>query len=111
MNLLVDANLSWRLERLLKPDFPNVVAVEKTGLPIPATDIDIWDWAKANDFIILTNDEDFFNLLLTKGYPPKVVWLRMGNQRTQNLARILRQKAADIKEFALNKDLGVLEIY
>jgi predicted nuclease of predicted toxin-antitoxin system len=111
MKLLLDANLSWRLTRLLEPTFPDIMHVVKTGLPVPASDTAIWNWAKANDFIIITNDEDFFNLLLAKGYPPKVIMLRIGNQRTSYLAQVLIQKAPEIEEFALDPYFGVLEIF
>lgn len=111
MKLLLDANLSWRLVRFLEPTFPEIRHVNKTGLSIPASDTAIWNWAKANDFIIITNDEDFFNLLLARGYPPKVIMLRLGNQRTSHLAAILIQKASEINEFAIDPYFGVLEVF
>ncbi len=111
MKLLLDANLSWRLVRLLEPVFPNTLHVTKTGLLIPASDTAIRDWAKINDFLIVTNDEDFFNLLLAKGYPPKIIMLRLGNQRTRYLAEALIQKLPEIEEFATDPFFGVLEIF
>jgi predicted nuclease of predicted toxin-antitoxin system len=70
MKLLVDANLSWRLTKILENEFAGIKHVEQTDLPIPATDIQIWDFARSNGYIILTNDEDFLNLLLQKGSDP-----------------------------------------
>ena len=111
MKMLLDANLSWRLVRLLEPVIPGILHVTQTELPIPASDILIWQWAKTNDYTIITNDEDFFNLLLAKGYPPKVIMLRMGNQRTRNLAQILLEKISELEQFALDENYGVLEIF
>jgi predicted nuclease of predicted toxin-antitoxin system len=46
MKLLIDANLSYRLSKRLSHLFEDVLHVEQTNLPIPATDIEIWLWAK-----------------------------------------------------------------
>ncbi|WP_246859478.1 DUF5615 family PIN-like protein [Spirosoma sp. KCTC 42546] len=54
--------------------------VTRTGLPIPAKDIAIWQWARINNRTIVTNDDDYYNLANTYGFPPKVILLRMGNQ-------------------------------
>ena len=60
MKLLIDANLSWRLVKLISKSFPGSIHVSKTGLKIPAIDKQIWDWAKKNGYTIVTNDEDFY---------------------------------------------------
>ena len=64
MKLLLDANISWRLVKKLAGVFPNVLHVNDSGLPIPAKDEEIWNWALQNDFVIVTNDEDFLNFTL-----------------------------------------------
>lgn len=76
MKLLLDANLSWRLTKLLSPHFEDVYHVERCGLPIPANDIMIWNWAEANDATIVTNDEDYYYFSLQKGFPPKIILLK-----------------------------------
>ena len=111
MKILIDANLSWRLVKLLNPAFSDIIHVERTGLPIPADDTLIWDWAKTNDYVIVTNDEDFLNFSIQKGYPPKVILLRMGNQSTKNIASILLKHKADIENITSDPHNGVLEIY
>lgn len=65
--------------------------MDQTGLPVPAKDIDIWTFAKEKNFIIVTNDEDFLNFLNLKGFPPKVILLRTGNQSNKNICEILIQ--------------------
>lgn len=73
MKLLLDANVSWRLTAKLKSDFTNCFHVDHIGLTIPAKDIEIWNYALLNNFIIVTNNDDFLNLAPNKGFPPKVV--------------------------------------
>ena len=111
MNLLFDANLSWRLVKLLSDDFPNCLHVEKTGLEKPASDIDIWNWATKNNYTIITNDDDFLKLVLEKRFPPKIILLRMGNQNTHHIADILHKHKSDIQYMLDSEDYGVLEIY
>lgn len=37
----------------------------------------IWEIAKQQDYIIVTQDSDFNELLILKGFPPKVIWIRL----------------------------------
>jgi predicted nuclease of predicted toxin-antitoxin system len=83
MKLLLDANISWRLPAKLKEHFTDCVHVDKIGLSIPVKDAEIWNYAPRSEFIIVTNDEDFLNFGTVKGFPPKVVLLRTGNQSSQ----------------------------
>jgi predicted nuclease of predicted toxin-antitoxin system len=89
MKLLLDANLSCRLAKNSTTQSCEYLHVSRTGLPNPAEDIAIWHWAKANSYIIVTNDDDYYNLANTYGFPPKVVLLRMGNQSSTSVAETL----------------------
>ncbi|KGE85330.1 DUF5615 family PIN-like protein [Phaeodactylibacter xiamenensis] len=110
MNLLLDANISWRLIRLLTPHFEQIHHVEKCGLPIPASDIEIWNWAKANDAIIVTNDDDFYHFLAQKGFPPKIVLLRIGNQSTSHIQELIIRNRQQILALSESEQHGILEI-
>lgn len=61
--------------------------------------------------VIVTHDEDFFELQLVRGFPPKVIWLRMGNTSTLNILNKLVDKRDVLQSFEENVDLGILEIY
>jgi predicted nuclease of predicted toxin-antitoxin system len=111
MKLLLDANISWRLLSLISEHFPNSVHVEKTALNKPAKDSEIWNFALQYDYIIVTNDEDFYELSVYKGYPPKIIILRKGNMSTPYLSKVLLDHKAEIVRFAESADLGILEIY
>lgn len=47
-----------------------------------AEDSFVWQYAKDNDFTIVTKDSDFSELSLLRGFPPKVIWIRIGNCTT-----------------------------
>jgi len=76
-----------------------------------ASDIDVWKFAKANDYIIVTNDEDFINLLSMHGFPSKVVLLKTGNQRNKYLADLLIEKKNKISTMYQNLSYGLIEVY
>ena len=66
---------------------------------------------KKNQFIIITNDDDFMRLLISKGYPPKIIILRIGNQSNDNIFQLLCEKKKEISSFVKSEDYGLLEIY
>jgi predicted nuclease of predicted toxin-antitoxin system len=111
MKLLLDANISWRLIAKLENNFDDCFHVDHIGLKIPASDIEIWAYAKGNGLIIVTNDDDFLNLINTKGFPPKIVLLRMGNQRNQYIEQIPIKHKPDIVQLLQSTETGVLEIH
>lgn len=111
MNLLLDENLSWRLKKKLQNDFTSVLhSNEIIPLNNRPKDSEIWNYAQKNNFIIVTNDEDFLRLSLTKGFPPKVVLLRIGNSPTNIISTILIQHHKTIEDFISNNETGILEI-
>lgn len=110
MNLLFDQNISFRITRLLYSYFPNCKHVRDVGLNEKA-DVEIWNYAKRNDFVIVTFDADFYDLAVIKGIPPKVIWLRMGNATTLNISHSLIKNQQMISNFCNSENENVcLEI-
>ena len=112
MKLLFDQNISFRIKRKLLGSFPESVHVSDVGLQ-NSTDSDIWNFARVNNFSIVTFDIDFLNLGQIKGYPPKIILLKLGNNSTTEIANVLERKAALIKSFLSNSnfnDVFCLEI-
>ena len=46
-------------------------------------DSEIWNYAKENDFTIVTKDADFADLILLNNPPPKVIHAKLGNMKMQ----------------------------
>ena len=111
MKLLLDANISWRLIAGLKNHFDDCRHVDFLELIAPLSDIAIWNYAMVNDLIIVTNDDDFLNLLTFKKFPPKVILLRTGNQSNNYIEKILIKHKINIKELNNSTDYGLLEIF
>lgn len=110
MKLLLDQNISRRILPQISEQFPESAHVYLLGLQ-EADDIQIWDYAKKNDFTIVTKDSDFHELGLLYGIPPKVIWLRCGNETNQFLCLLLVNKSAEIREFLVDESSFCLEIY
>lgn len=88
MKLLLDQNLSWKLVVELRESYPDSEHI-KQALSTSADDRAIWDFARDNDFAIVTKDDDFVQRSMLLGHPPKVVWIRLGNCKTDEITRLL----------------------
>jgi predicted nuclease of predicted toxin-antitoxin system len=109
MKLLLDQNLSHKLVTPLTGLGFEVLHVRDIEMTT-ASDRAIWEWARDTGVCIVTYDADFSELVAYYGYPPKVLWLRVGNQRSSVLANLFEQKAAEIKTFLEDATAGVFTI-
>lgn len=111
MKILIDQNISFRLLPLIDSVFTEATHVKHLNL-INADDFSIFVYARRNGFqAVLTQDEDFFNLLLEHGRPPKIIWLRVGNSSTAYLASALLRHTEVIQGFLDDPEQDCLEIY
>lgn len=110
MKLLFDQNLSRKLVTQLADIFPNASHVQIHGLA-EKTDTEIWEFAKLNDFCIVTQDADFAERSRLYGSPPKVVWLRCGNAPTNQVETLIRFGQEAIEELLGNPGFHCLELH
>jgi predicted nuclease of predicted toxin-antitoxin system len=90
--------------------FPNASHVQFHELA-EKTDTDVWEFAKLNDFCIVTQDADFAERSRLYGSPPKVVWLRCGNAPTNQVETLIRSGQEAIQELLGNPTLHCLELH
>lgn len=110
MKLLFDQNISYRILKKIVGFFPDAKQIRELGLE-NSSDKTIWQFAKQNNFAIVTFDADFLDLSNLYGAPPKIIWLRTGNRKTENIAKILIAKSELISQFLeLDNELAYLEI-
>jgi predicted nuclease of predicted toxin-antitoxin system len=64
LKLLFDNNLSLKLSQVIQSLFPGSKHVFELNLD-DLPDIEIWQYAKANNFSIVTKDRDFYYLAST----------------------------------------------
>ena len=109
MRFLFDQNISHRILRLLPDHFEGSTHVKQEGL-INSPDYQVWEFAKKHDYIIVTQDSDFNALNSLYGFPPKIIWIRTGNLRTQLIIEILIEYYSEIEKFIDDKNYGCFEI-
>lgn len=109
MKLLFDQNISHKILKVLSEDFTGSSCVKKENL-LNSSDRTIWEFGKNNNYIIVTQDSDFNDLNSLYGFPPKIIWIRTGNLKTDELANILKLHFTDILAFVNNPNYGCFEI-
>lgn len=109
MKLLFDQNISHKILTLLPEEFAGSTSVKKEGL-INAPDLQIWEFAKNLNYIIVTQDSDFNDLNTLNGYPPKVIWIRTGNLKTKAILDILIDNYSELVKFESDNELGCFEV-
>ena len=112
MKLLFDQNISYRIISKLPEFFSDCKQVSSVGLENTG-DIDIWQFAHDNDYVIVTFDSDFYDISLISGSPPKIIWLRTGNLTTIEIVKVLVGNLESISDFVSNpefSDIACLEI-
>ena len=109
INILLDENLSFKIKKELKNLFNDLKHVSDLNL-INTDDYTIWDYAKTHHYSIVTFDANFIDLSVLNGFPPKIIWLRIGNSSTSNIVQVLKNNYIAINEFLLSTENGFLEI-
>jgi predicted nuclease of predicted toxin-antitoxin system len=109
MKLLFDHNLSPRLVALLADLFADSSHLSFVGLE-RASDQDVWNYALAHGYTIVTKDTDFSEVGLLRGFPPKVIWLRIGNCTTRQIEALLRTHYEAIVALDADPHLAVLTL-
>jgi predicted nuclease of predicted toxin-antitoxin system len=107
VRLLFDENLSNRLVTLLYRDFPGSTHVRNIGLRA-AEDHRIWDHARRFGFMIVSKDTDFRERSYLEGFPPKIIWLDVGNAGTSAIAELLVRERPRIEHFEKQEGASLL---
>jgi len=58
------------------------------------SDAHVWEDATTKGFTIVSKDTDFRERSFVEGFPPKVVWLDVGNAGTTEIAALLHKERA-----------------
>ncbi len=98
MKLLFDQNLSHRLVGALADVYLDCQHVRNIGLK-EAPDTAVGEYARGNGYAIVSKDSDFHQRSLLLGFPPKIVWVKLGNYSTNDVERLLRAHLEHINEF------------
>ncbi len=107
--LLFDEPLSEQLCEALADVFPGSFHIRLLGRG-GAGDAAVWELAREHGCMVVSKDEDFHRLAVLRGGPPKFIWIRLGNCRTDDIAQLLRRHSEDIARFDEQDEATVLEL-
>jgi predicted nuclease of predicted toxin-antitoxin system len=107
VRLLLDENLSERLLPLLCDRFADSSHGRLIGLG-GAEDLVIWERARSEGALLVTKDEDFLRLSVSRGFPPKVICLAIGNAGNAATATLLLDHKEAIEAFSTHPEVGFL---
>jgi predicted nuclease of predicted toxin-antitoxin system len=107
--LLLDENLAARLAGDLADLYPGSLHVGGRGLA-GGSDRAIWQHARDHGLVIVTKDEDFQRLSVLHGAPPKVIWIRLGNCSTADVAQLLTERRSEIARFIADEEPAFLAL-
>jgi len=110
MKLLFDHNLSHRLVDRLSDLFPNSSHVRLVALE-QADDRLIWDYAIKHGYVIVTQDADFIDWNKIFGAPPKIIWIRCGNQSLAETEKRIRASAHTIGMLDAQSEMEIVEVW
>ncbi|WP_428356089.1 DUF5615 family PIN-like protein [Methyloprofundus sp.] len=110
MKLLLDENLSRRVVPFIQQDYLDSTQISLLNME-HSTDKEIWDYAKTQGYVIVTKDADFFDMSLLYGQPPKIIWLKIGNQTKVGMIKALLDNKTEIEQVLISTDKACVEIY
>jgi len=107
--VLLDENLSRRLVPFIQDLYPNSTQLALVGLE-NTDDKLIRQYAIDNDFVIVTKDADYYDMTVLYGQPPKIVWLKMGNQSKAATIKTLQDNQQAIEKALMVDGKACIEI-
>jgi predicted nuclease of predicted toxin-antitoxin system len=109
VRLLLDENLSEAILRRVAGSFGEVIHVRQL-LGEGASDDAVWDLARERVAVLVTRDQDFERLVVSRGPPPKVIWIALHNASNSEIAELLRARRSAIEAFVSDPDAGFLAL-
>jgi predicted nuclease of predicted toxin-antitoxin system len=109
MKLLLDQNLSRKIVGQIEDFYPDSSHI--ASLLIETTsDRDIWFYAQEHGFAIVTKDDDLEQRSILLGHPPKVIRIRLGNCKTNQIVSLLINSQKIILAFGDDIEKSILPL-
>jgi len=109
MKLLLDENISRRIIPIILQEYPGSTQISLLNKE-QSSDAEIWDFAKLNGYIIVTKDADFYDMSVLYGQPPKVIWLKIGNQNKAAVINALLGSRSELEKLFIVEDKACVEL-
>ena len=109
MKLLLDQNLSRKIVTQIEDVYPDSCHIASV-LTETTSDRDIWLYAQEHGFAIATKDDDFEQRSILLGHPPKIIWIRLGNCKTNQIVSLLINSQKTILAFSDDFEKSILPL-
>ena len=96
-----------RLVEPLASEYPGSAHVRNVGLR-GGDDSQIWNHARQHGFAIVSKDTDFRERSFVEGFPPKIIWLDVGNAGTTAITELLRRERRRVVSFEGQEEASLL---
>jgi predicted nuclease of predicted toxin-antitoxin system len=107
MKLLLDENLSSQIVRKIIELYPDSAHIKNLALK-NTDDRVVWEYAKTNNFIIVSKDADFYQCNLLYADAPKLIYLWVKNSPTSEIIDVLRDNFDTICQFESSELASIL---
>lgn len=67
-------------------------------------------YARSEDYVIVSKDTDFRERSFVEGFPPKIVWLNLGNAGTMEIAARLQRARVALTAFVASPHESLLVV-
>ena len=109
MKFLVDAHLPYGLVRALRNAGHDARHTRELPQGNATSDATICRVATEEGCVVVSKDRDFYDSLLLRGEPPKLLLIRVGNLRKADLTELFTQRLSQLIVLLEQNDLVELE--
>ena len=109
MKFLVDAHLPYGLLRALRNAGHDARHTRELPQGNATSDATICRVATEEGCVVVSKDRDFYDSLLLRGEPPKLLLIRVGNMRKADLTELFTQRLSQLIVLLEQNDLVELE--
>ena len=109
MKFLVDAHLPYGLVRALRNAGHDARHTRELPQGNATSDATICRVATEEGCVVVSKDRDFYDSLLLRGEPPKLLLIRVGNMRKADLTELFTQRLSQLIVLLEQNDLVELE--
>ncbi len=97
---LIDVNLPSRFSLWSGVEFEQVININDK-----MKDSEIWEYAKTNGLTIISKDADFSEMMMINNPPPRVIHIKIGNMKINELYQFLNNIWTDVSKMSDNYKL------
>ncbi len=109
MKFLVDAHLPYGLVRALRDAGHDAGHTRELPQGNATTDAEVCRLAPEDGRVVVSKDRDFYDSLLLRGEPPKLLLVRVGNLRKAELTRLFTERLPQLVALLEGNDLVTLD--